>query len=154
MEQGTYLQCTKCNKTNNCCCNFEKIDRPIISKDEKEKIELCYINNDNKKLFQELTNECFNINTINNKCIFYDGKCKIYNNRPYDCRLYPYDIKKINEKFFLVLYKLDCIEYENFFENVGFLIEKIKPFINTFTDINYNSKLNELEYTIIKEIYI
>lgn len=81
MEQGTYLQCTKCNKTNNCCCNFEKIDRPIISKDEKEKIELCYINNDNKKLFQELTNECFNINTINNKRIFYDGKCKIYNGR-------------------------------------------------------------------------
>ena len=70
------------------------------------------------------TFKCFNINTINNKCIFYDGKCKIYNNRPYDCRLYPYDIKKINEKFFLVLYKLDCIEYENFFEDVDFLIKK------------------------------
>lgn len=154
MDQGTFLQCTKCSKTNNCCCNFEKIDRPIISQEEKKKIELCYDNNDDKELFQKLTNECFNITTINNNCIFYDGNCKIYNSRPYDCRLYPYDIKKINGKFFLVIYKLDCIQYKNFLGNVDYLIEKIKPFINTFTDMHYNSKLNDLEYTIIKEIQI
>ncbi len=154
MEYGTFLQCTECNKTNNCCCNFEKIDSPIISLEEKKKIELCYDTINNKNSFQDLTNECFNINIVNNKCIFYEGKCKIYNNRPYDCRLYPYDIKKINGRFFLVLYKLDCIQYKNFSENVDYLIEKIKPFIGTFTDIRYNNKLNELEYIIIKEIDI
>lgn len=87
---------------------------------------------------------------------FSDQKLIIfyYNSRPYDCRLYPYDIKKINGRFFLVLYKLDCIQYKNFSENVDYLIEKIKPFIDTFTDIRYNNKLNELEYIIIKEIDI
>lgn len=46
-----------------------------------------------------------------NGCIFFDkikGRCKIYEYRPLDCRLFPLDIEKIEDKYFWILYDYIC----------------------------------------------
>ncbi|MGQ0605667.1 MAG: YkgJ family cysteine cluster protein [Candidatus Nitrosotenuis sp.] len=50
------------------------------------------------------------IKAINKKknsteCIFWiDSKCSIYGQRPFDCRAYPFDILKINQKYHWIVY--------------------------------------------------
>lgn len=46
-------------------------------------------------------------------CIFFDkntAKCSIYNNRPIDCRLFPLDIVKRNEKLYWAIYNYQLCE--------------------------------------------
>ena len=100
----------------------------------------------------------FLLKAINNKCIFYkDGKCSIYKVRPTDCKLFPYDILRIGEKYYLVIYEIDCIDIEKFInENycAEDLIKRIIPWIKDFTNnINY-TKMKNYKYKIIKEINI
>jgi hypothetical protein len=42
-----------------------------------------------------------------NICVFWDEKnknCSIYNQRPFDCRAYPFDILKIDGKYHWIVY--------------------------------------------------
>ena len=43
-------------------------------------------------------------------CKFLDkkGRCSIHDQRPIDCRLWPFDIEKKNNKFYWVYYNTDC----------------------------------------------
>lgn len=96
-----------------------------------------------------------NIVAKNGICPFYDKKCTIYNDRPNDCRLFPFDIKIIENKYFLILYKLDCFNFNDMIkENVDDIVELVKPYIDIFASKELNIKLDAMEYTIIKEIKI
>lgn len=45
--------------------------------------------------FNKVNANIYHIKTFNNECVFYkNGKCIIYDYRPIDCKLYPYDIIK------------------------------------------------------------
>lgn len=43
---------------------------------------------------------------INSKfpCKSYKEKCNVYHNRPIDCRLFPFDIHKMDEKFYWIIW--------------------------------------------------
>lgn len=151
MAKGILKKCTSCSKIRNCCCDFNKIDFPIVSKSEYEfftnKLNL------DKKNFSKINNECYNLIAQDGTCPFYKNKCIIYNNRPNDCKLFPFDIKIIDDKFYLILYKLDCFNHtEMLNENVNDIIEEIKPYIQTFASKELNQKMHLLDYSIIKEI--
>lgn len=149
-EIGTFKHCTNCKLENNCCLSFDKIDSPILS--EEEVMVIVRIKKEFTSLFNNYQNS-YTIKLNENKCPFYNNGCSIYNIRPLDCRLFPYDIKNINNKYYLVLYNLDC-NSNNVVEKVDEIIEKIKPFIHDFTDLNLNQRSNKLPYTIIKEITV
>ena len=153
MTKGVFKNCTTCKKDKNCCSNFDLIDNPILNKFEyKNLTNNLNINKDN---FLYVRNGCYNIITPNGICPFYQNKCTIYENRPNDCKLFPFDIKFINKKYYLVLYKLDCFNHNEMLkENVDDIINEIKPYIKTYTNKKLNSKLKALDYTIIKEIDI
>jgi len=153
MAEGILKICTDCNKERNCCCDFNTIDYPILSNNEYNLlVNTLEVDSSN---FTRLQDGCYNLIAHKGICPFYKNKCTIYKNRPNDCKLFPFDIKLINNKYYLVLYKLDCCNHINMLsENVDDIINSIKPYIKTFTSRELNLKMDSLNYIIIKEINI
>ena len=54
-----------------------------------------------------------------------DGRCKIHENRPTECRLYPYDIKRINGKLTWIIW--DSCPATSYIPN-QYTLEQIKNF--------------------------
>ena len=148
--QGTFNTCSQCNIKKNCCTNFEDIDNPIISSLEKELIQQATKCND--EIFVKIEGDCYNINTINGVCSFYKNGCAIYNIRPNDCKMYPYDIRIVDEKCYLIRYKLNCLKDCVVNEDVDEIVEGIKPYMQTYVNKKYNQKVGLFDCEIIKEI--
>ena len=151
MVEGVFKNCTNCNNEKNCCCSFNSIDLPILNNDEYNYLvnELNF----SKQNFKQLKFNCYNIMANNGVCPFYKNKCTIYKFRPNDCRLFPFDIKLINNKYYLILYKLNCYNNKDMLnENVDDIVNAIKPYIETFACQELNQKMSQYDYIIIKEI--
>lgn len=108
---GTYEFCTECyNAKKVCCCASEVIDMPIFLDSEKRNIAAAFTNRKKKALhFSRHLPEPYNQSSVwqmsriekdneegrDGGCIFFDtreDKCDIYERRPLDCRLFPFDI--------------------------------------------------------------
>ena len=148
--QGTFKICSKCCEKKNCCTDFEDIDNPIISSKEKELIQQS--TNCEDSTFTKIEGDCYNINTINGICPFYKNGCTIYDVRPNDCKLYPYDIRVVDGKLYLIRYKLKCLKGCILNENVDKIVENIKPYMQTYLIKEYGQKVSLFDYEIIKEI--
>jgi len=150
-SEGTFQRCTNCKEKINCCQSFDQINPPTVSEDESKILSEQYLSCMDKR-----GEKLYSIKTVNNTCVFYkNNMCEIYDIRPLDCRLYPFDIIKENNKYYLIMYKLNCNHQEDFIndmKNVDVIIEKIKPWIDIFTDQVNFTKMKNKEYVIIKEI--
>lgn len=149
-NKGTFLNCTNCQKCINCCQSFDKLNAPLLTKKEVDVIGTRYAN-----FFDKTETSLYALKVIDNTCIFYkENQCMIYDIRPLDCRLYPFDIIKEDNKYYLIMYKLDCIE-ENFIkesEDIDAIIREIKPFIDDYTNPQYYTKMKDIDYIVIREI--
>ena len=150
---GNFKQCENCKINGKCCHSFCEINSPCINDQELNKIK-DITKSDN--FFIKVDDNLFNLKTYNGKCIFYkNGKCSIYQNRPTDCKLFPFDIIKKNSHYYLILYLLDCYDYDNIQKesiNLDNLIDEIITWIDKFTDKRNYTKMQKLKYKIIKEI--
>ena len=155
INTGCYEDCTNCDSKIVCCSCFDKINAPVLSKNELKRIRQ-FVNSDD--FYNIMGNDLFTLKLEGNNCIFYkNNKCLIYNIRPVDCRLYPFDIIKINNNFYLILYLLDCIDYARFYNEslkIDSLITDIVPLINQFTNEQNYTKMKSKKYKIIKELNI
>lgn len=116
---GTFDFCTKCFEEHKvCCCASEKVDMPVFLNSEVSLIRNQLSNKtQGKNTFSKPLTAPFQNSQIRQmmrdekkekdgqlvytKCHFYDmdnQSCKIYNGRPLDCRLFPYDIKLSKDK--------------------------------------------------------
>ena len=152
-KEGTFDKCTNCKNCINCCMKFDKINSPTLNKEE---IEL--ISKDYNDFYVKISDNLYRLKTIDNKCIFYnDNKCNIYKDWPLDCKLYPFDIIKKDNDYLLILYKLECINVDFFINNsylIDSIIEKIKPWIDEFTDESNYTLMKDYEYIVIKRLDI
>ena len=138
---GSFDLCSNCiGKSANCCCN-PHVDSPMllpkeaetISKNMKINIEDFANKIDFSKMYKD-----YNLKDLyqmkrqekNNKCYFYkNNQCTIYEIRPIDCRIFPYDIKLENDgNYYLVYYKSKECQIMN---------EKIKD----IKMVSYNTRL-------------
>ncbi len=106
---GTYSFCEGCNDH---CCNKVKpngrIEVPILLSGEVKKIEALSKENKNKFsiLKKGLGKGVRAIRTDSKGCYFYrHGKCDIYDARPLDCRIFPFDIIENDGRLTLIGYK-------------------------------------------------
>lgn len=101
---GTYEFCSQChNDKKKCCCSSPDVDMPVILKNEAQRIQSSNPRIRKMKAFSHSIGNTLvrQINEIKRPdgvhyCHFYDndeGCCKIYDIRPTDCRLFPFDIK-------------------------------------------------------------
>jgi len=150
-NNGTYNHCSECKIKKNCCCDFDdSIDNIVTTSQEKEEI-IKRVGFSAEQYFKRINNEAYNILSINSVCPFYKNECTIYDIRPADCRLFPYDLKEIDGKYYLIQYDLPCGS-KNVSENVDEIVEVLKTIITTYTDKKIEEKVNNLQFNVIKEI--
>lgn len=170
---GTFNLCTNCvnNKAN--CCSNPNVDSPMILPSEIEaiskatkidknlfatKIEFSKMYNDDslKDLYQMKRKK-------NDNCYFYkDNKCSIYDIRPIDCRIFPYDIKLEKDGgYYLVYYKSDMCQInkeqlkniKTVSYNTRLFLRLLLPYLREWSDKYCCSHLTEKEnYEIICKI--
>jgi len=132
-----------CKKCKNWCC---KNENPFASTKELEKLKVEKI-------------------TIkkDGTCVFLDktGKCIEYENRPFECRIFPFDILEIDGKLMWVLWE-NCpgagkLESKKSVEELekellkNYSLDYIKEYVK-FHEKNQPEKYSEHKYRIIKEI--
>lgn len=150
---GCYNTCNNCNLSGRCCTSFNEINVPVLNMEEILKIMEKTCRDD---FYEEVDNKALLLKTEDSHCVFYkDGKCDIYDYRPVDCRLFPFDIIKKDCNYYLILYLLDCMNSEKIIMEAGnldVLVDSIKPWIDEFTDDMNYTKMKKLKYKVIKQI--
>ena len=171
---GTFNLCHKCVNAQATCCSNPAVDSPMILPNEAAEIskatgeeinkfakliDFSKIHNDNtlKSLYQ------MNRQTNSTSCHFYkDCKCTIYDIRPIDCRIFPYDIKLENDgNYYLVYYLTDNCEIKNtnfndlktISYNTRLFLRLLLPYLREWSDPYCSNKLTRNEkYQIICRI--
>lgn len=90
-----------------------------------------------------------------------DGLCMIHGIKPVDCRLFPFDVIKMDGKFCWIIWKLDCgilRERGKFEEYLADLEEKLIPGFSPYLEAYSSFRLDELfgkySYEILREARI
>lgn len=162
LTHGTYGFCEDCVKINRkCCCANEDVDMPILMPFEVENISK------KEKISQQTFCEQGSQNLYKMKrqriddqlegCYFYDGhKCTIYDNRPIDCRLFPFDVAFIDGKYQLIYYTSicpSCSEFDGKIEEYSHIVKPLltllNPYLSESTFAQYNEKLRLHKYNIV-----
>ena len=143
----------KCQLKKNCCNSFAYIDDPILSREEKDEIISSFkVSEDN---FIKHNNSFYTIKTQKGICPFLNenNRCSIYKCRPNDCKLFPFDIKRLEGKYYLVRYNFDCCK-DSSLDNVDDIVEKIESYKDEFVDKALNKKMENISYETIKEVFL
>ena len=155
--------CTSC-KHQGCCTNSSV---PLVFQHDLKSLK--NIGKSGEKYLQEITIKDKKVKTIRKKenstmCIFWDEnerKCSIYENRPFDCRAYPFDIFLINGKYHWIVYSCNpesgwqwTEDHLNMLENNKQFLEIMKniEIFSNLDEIKNMKKLHELSYTILREV--
>ena len=152
---GTFNLCSNCVGKSATCCGNPNVDSPMLLPKEVEtisknmniniedfsnKIDFSKMYDDEslKVLYQMKRQE------NDHKCYFYkNNQCTIYEIRPIDCRIFPYDIKLENDgNNYLVYYKSkECqIMNENIKDikmvsyNTRLFLRLLLPYIREWSD--------------------
>lgn len=112
---GTYSFCSKCTHAMNCCARVTpdgEIDSPVIMSHEVRAIEK-YSGIAHRKFIESgkdhKESRFHHLKYDSSGCFFFkNGKCKIYDVRPIDCRLFPFDIIQRGGFLELIEYKSVC----------------------------------------------
>lgn len=122
--KGTYEFCTQCHSENKmCCCASDDIDMPILLQNEALQIQSMrprdrrlrvFSNNIGHTPIRQMKSKPLPAGGVAScACHFYDvneHKCTIYDIRPVDCRLFPFDIRldKDTDEYWIGYYDELC----------------------------------------------
>ena len=147
---GTYKHCSNCKVQPNCCCDFsDTIDNIVVTNLEYNLITTQYP--EYKQYFKRINSESFHLLSRNGVCPFYTKGCSIYAVRPSDCRLFPFDLKRLNDEYYLIRYDLPCGS-KNVTEIPWSAIEELKTIMTTYTASEIETKVDQLPFEIIQKI--
>lgn len=159
VKKGTYSFCNSCVGKFDCCCNCNKIDMPIVLPSEAKTIESISrqtIDKFAKKVTGNLYQMKREDDDENKGCIFFvNNKCSIYDYRPIDCRLFPFDFKEINGEYWLIYYNSidickalpdDITEIQNYAHNIRPLLDMLLPYMSECSDPKFCTRLDKQSY--------
>lgn len=155
--------CESC-KNQGCCTNSAV---PLVFLKDFEDLES--IGKSSERFLKEITVNSKRIKAIKKKknsniCTFWNetsNTCSIYQNRPFDCRAYPFDICLIDGKYHWIVYScnpesnwewgesyLQMLENDKGFEEI---MKNIEIFAG-HTDMILPSESKKTSYTILREV--
>lgn len=158
-KKGTYRFCNSCVGRFDCCCNCNRIDMPIILPSEVQKIES--ISRQSTDAFAiKKTNNLYRMRRKENKeengCIFFvNNMCSIYDHRPIDCRLFPFDFKEIDGEYWLIYYNeieickalpTDGEEIKDYAHNIRPLLDMLLPYMSECSDPIFSERLMKQQF--------
>lgn len=92
-----------------------------------------------------------------NHCIFWNGKCEIYDFRPLDCRLFPFDLDIIDGEFYWIVYSCNkdsnwkwTEDYLQQLEHNPILYKKLH-YLEIFAQAPY-SEPDKMPYTVLRKV--
>lgn len=137
--------CDSCH-TKTCCSDHLP---PFVSIDEFEKIKIA-TGRDDFVTYREINNAIKHIMKTKektNECVFFDAEkgCTIYQNRPFDCKIFPFDIYKINGEFTWIVYSCNPNSDWKWTESIldSFEREWLTP--KTIEELEYFTNTERLE---------
>ena len=159
VKKGTFSFCNNCIGELNCCCNCNKIDTPIVLPFEAQNIA----NNTKQPISEFAEKKTQNLyqmkrgnNQEENECKFFvNNRCSIYEDRPIDCRLFPFDFKEIDGEYWLICYKdvsicqalpTDIREIRNYAHSIRPLLDMLLPYMSECSNSIFSEKLKDKEY--------
>lgn len=159
VKRGTYGFCNGCIGRFDCCCNCRSIDMPILLPQEAKQIASI----SRKPIEQfavKLTTNLYQMKRTDDKedngCIFFvNNRCSIYNKRPIDCRLFPFDFKEIDGEYWLIYYSNidicralpnDREELETCAHNIRPLLDIIMPYMSECSSPVFCKRLDKQNY--------
>ncbi len=159
VKKGTYKFCNSCVGKFDCCCNCNKIDMPIILPNEAKKIESTS-RKPIESFAKKLTNNLYQMRRIDDDedkgCVFFvNNSCSIYNNRPIDCRLFPFDFKEIDGEYWLIYYNdieickalpNDEEEIKSYAHNIRPLVDILLPYMSECSDPIFSKRLEKQHF--------
>ena len=155
--------CGSC-KHQNCCTNSQE---PILFEVDLNKI--ASIGKNTPDFLQTISVGRRNVQAIKKKqnsseCIFWDkstSSCSIYEQRPFDCKAYPFDILQIDGKYHWIVYScnedsdwtwseeyLQMLESDDSFESI---LKNIEIFANN-TERILPLESKKTPYKILREV--
>ena len=155
-DRGTFSFCSNC-PTNGVCCTGNGADMPVLLPHDIKLI--C----DNKGLGESkfvngnLFSKVHQMKRVNGVCYFYqNNECSIYNVRPLDCRIFPFDLKKNQYgNYDLVVYYTkkicslsDCTKpyCNDIIDLVNDNREYLLPYLDDYTSSEWCTLLSGVEY--------
>ena len=160
VKKGTYPFCNTCVGKFDCCCNCNEIDMPILLPNEAENISRISRSGVDE-FAKKLTNNLYQMKRDNNDdpskgCVFFKNNgCTIYENRPIDCRLFPFDFKEIDGEYWLIYYNnihvckalpTDKKEIDYCAHNIRPLLDMVLPYMSECSDPVFCQRLQNQSY--------
>jgi hypothetical protein len=155
--------CSSCN-SQGCCTNSAV---PLVFANDYENLKAK--DKENNNFLKEIDIDGKKIKAVRKKknsdiCIFWDefrNNCSIYENRPFDCKAYPFDICNIDGKYRWIVYS--CNPHSNWDWSESFLqmLENDQGFydiiqnMDTFakhTKMILPSESKKTSYTVLREV--
>lgn len=137
--------CSSCH-AKVCCSDHLP---PFVSDDEFEKIKIStgredfvttrIINNKVKRIMKTKDNT--------DECMFFDYEkgCTIYQTRPFDCKIFPFDIYKIDGEFTWIVYSCNPNSDWSWTESMLETFEKEWLTSKTISELEYFTNTERLE---------
>jgi Fe-S-cluster containining protein len=157
--------CSSCQHQG-CCTNSSV---PLVFSEDLR--ALASIGKSGKEYLQEVTikdKKMLAVKKKNNSnvCVFWDESkkmCSVYENRPFDCRAYPFDIRFIDGKYHWIVYS--CNPDSNWLWSEDYLLalekdmelNNIFKYMETFannTELILPQESQKTSFTVLREVKI
>ena len=133
--------CDSC-KNRPCCTSCDSpflfsedlVRLKKIKKSDDRYIDTIYVKEKSVKILKKKPNS--------SHCVMWDEKknfCSIYENRPYDCRIFPFDIIKKNNQFFWIVFSCNDKSDWKWTEEHLQKLESDPQFAEIFANVEYYS---------------
>ena len=149
------------------CCTNSSV--PLVFSEDLR--ALTSIGKSGKEYLQERTIKDKKVLAIKKKnnsnvCVFWDETkkiCSVYENRPFDCRAYPFDIRFIDGKYHWIVYSCNPDSNWQWSEEYLLNLEKDMELNNIFKDMETFSNNTELilpqesqktSFAILREVIV
>ena len=155
--------CSNC-KEQPCCTGFAP---PLLFSQDIKNLEK--IGKNSKNYVKQIQIKDLPVKVLQKKknsqsCIFWDeekSECSIYSQRPFDCRMYPFDIFLIENNYYWIVYSCNsssdwtwCNQHLDELENEPQFIQILRN-IEVFSDLGFLNNLSQDEkkpFTILRKV--
>ena len=157
--------CNDCLLASNCCSKVKKggrIEPPFLTDQDIKNIS-PYLEEPVEHFVEARIGDngsmMFLRSNGSERCIFLDEemKCKIYDVRPLDCRLFPLDVIKEENDYYWIIYTSFCfsnkINIPDLLEFANGVLPQLAPYLDDYATIDLPG-MDKEEYIILGKIDI
>ncbi len=130
------------------CCNLDIAHPLFVTQEEMGRI--TGLHPDKAKVFNKILPCPF---------LMQDGLCMIHKDKPVDCRLFPFDVIKVDGRFQWIIWKIDCLilqdeaRFEEYLKDLEEnLISGFGAYLGNYASFRIDELFSKYNYEILREV--